>query len=115
MKLLLYILIFLQLIIINAFSSNKSLLFYGNCTACHMEYNKKSAPTFFEIRENYKRAYPIKKDFIKAMSSWVVEPNEDTSIMLNDVKKYKLMPNLSFDLKTIEEISEYIYYTDFIK
>ena len=43
------------------------------------------------------------------MSTWVLNPNEKTSLMTNYIKKYNLMPNLAFDIQTLEEISEYIY------
>jgi len=49
------------------------------------------------------------------MSDWVLKPKEETSIMLHSIKKYKLMPELGYDLSTLEEISAYIYDTDFNK
>ena len=56
---------------------------------------------------------PNKKDFIKYMSTWVLNPKEETSIMRHSIEEFNLMPNLAYDLKTLEEIAEYIYETNF--
>ena len=92
-----------------------SLLFHGNCITCHHETKALSAPSVIDLRENYLRAFPKKQEFIKYMSTWVVNPNAETSIMLDAIKKYKLMPELGFDKSTLEIISAYIYETDFTK
>ncbi len=47
------------------------------------------------------------------MSEWVYNPNEQGSLMLDQVNKYGLMPHLSYDKKTLEEISSYIFDTEF--
>lgn len=113
MKFIVLCTLLLQLFVSHSFASNASLLFYGNCTACHMERIKKSAPSFYEVRENYLRAYPNKKDFVKALSTWVDNPNAETSIMQDAIERFQLMPNLIYDFQTLEEIASYIYDTDF--
>ncbi len=92
-----------------------SLLFHGNCITCHEETKAVSAPSVLEFRENYLRAFPKKKDFVEYMSEWVEHPNAETSIMLDAIKKYELMPELGFEKSTLEIIAEYIYVTDFTK
>ena len=101
-------------LVLNA-SDNRALLFHGNCTTCHNEQKTISAPSVMEFKKNYLRAFPRKKDFVDYMSAWVVKPNKETSIMLDAIKKHKLMPELGYDLSTLEEISAYIYDTDFTK
>lgn len=49
------------------------------------------------------------------MSKWVQYPKKETSIMKDAIIKYELMPELGFDLDTLEQISEYIYESDFTK
>jgi len=93
----------------------RSLLFHGNCITCHAEHKSISAPSIDEIKENYLQAFPVKKDFVAYMSNWIVKPSKDTSVMLGAIKKYELMPDLGFDLSTTQEISAYIYDTDFTK
>lgn len=106
--------ILILLLCINSFASSYAeLLFNGNCVTCHgiNELNK-SAPTIKEIQQTHKKAFPLKKDFVSYMSNWVLNPNEEKSIMLDSIEKYKLMPNLAYDIQTLEEISKYIYELD---
>ena len=91
-------------------SSYGELLFNGNCVTCHSINDlNKSAPTIKEIQKAYKNAFPLKKDFISYMTTWILSPNEETSIMLQEIEKYNLMPNLAYDKETLEEISNFIY------
>ena len=96
-------------------SSLSSLLFHGNCITCHAETKTISAPSVLQLKEVYKNTFPQKKDFIKYMSTWVQYPDETTTLMYDAVEKHGLMPELGFDLNTLEQISEYIYDTDFTK
>ena len=99
------------LLSINLFASSYGeLLFNGNCITCHStnELNK-SAPTIIEIQKIYKSSFPLKKDFIHYMSTWVLNPNKETSLMDDAIEKYKLMPMLGYDKETLEEISSYLY------
>jgi len=110
---LLFILFFLCL---NLFGSNyQSLLFNGNCVTCHHSTQSVSAPSVNQIKKRYKNAFPQKKEFISYMSKWVQYPKKETSIMKDAIIKYELMPELGFDLDTLEQISEYIYESDFTK
>ncbi len=112
MKTFLIILIF----IINLQATNyKSLLFHGNCVTCHFETKAVSAPSVIEFQKQYKLAFPNRDDFVDYMAKWVQHPNPTTSLMDGAIKKYELMPELGFDLYTLEQISEYIYDTDFTK
>ena len=92
-----------------------SLLFNGNCITCHHPTKSISAPSMVEVRKNYLNAFSKKEDFIEYMSKWVKKPNEETSIMQYAVKKYGLMPELAFEMETLQEITSYIYNTDFIE
>lgn len=96
-------------------SEMDALLFHGNCTTCHFELEDKSAPSMLKVRAQYLQAFPKKEDFVKYMSAWVANPSEETSIMLEAVKKYTLMPHLAFEKDTLQDISSYIYDTDFTK
>jgi hypothetical protein len=106
------ILLILTLGILNA--SYPELLFNGNCITCHKTNNlNKSAPTIQEIQSNYKNAFPNKKDFIDYLSTWVLSPKEETSLMKDSIDKYGLMPKLGYDTYTLEEISSYIFDENF--
>ena len=90
-------------------SDFKALLFNGNCTTCHFINEDKSAPSMKKVQSTYKKAFPIKKDFISYMYVWVKSPNIETSLMLNEIEKHELMPEIFFDDDTLKEIIEYIY------
>ena len=99
------------LLSINLFASSYGeLLFNGNCITCHStnELNN-SAPTIIDRQKIYKSSFPLKKDFIHYMSTWVLNPNKETSLMDDAIEKYKLMPMLGYDKETLEEISSYLY------
>lgn len=102
--------------VINVYASDYgSLLFHGNCITCHDEIKDVSAPSMMRVRENYLRAFPKKEDFVAYMSTWVENPKKETSIMLDAVKKYELMPYLHYDIESLQEIASFIYDTDFSK
>jgi len=85
------------------------LLMYGNCTTCHYIDKSISAPSMQIIKQRYLTAFPKKKDFISYMSTWVLKPNVQGSIMHDMIEKYELMPELGYDKDTLEKIAEYIY------
>ncbi|WP_457745196.1 cytochrome C [Sulfurimonas sp.] len=108
--------IFLLFLVSQLYADNISaLLFQGNCTACHHKVVNKSAPSMMQVRQNYLKAFPRKKEFVQYMSQWVKNPTSEHSIMHNAIQKYKLMPELAFDKETLKEISSYIYDTNFTK
>ncbi len=92
-----------------------SLLFNGNCITCHKELKTESAPSVVDFKKAYKNAFSKKEDFVEYMSRWVENPNAKTSLMQGAIKKHGLMPHLGFDKDMLEDISSYIYDTDFQK
>ena len=108
--------VLLPLFAINIYAEGYgSLLLHGNCITCHHETKAISAPSIMQVRENYLRAFSKKEDFVKYMSQWVKKPKRESSIMLDAIDKYSLMPELAFDIEALKEISTYIYETDFTK
>lgn len=104
----------LILLISNTFASDYGqLLFNGNCVTCHNENKKISAPSIKEIRKHYLNAFSNKKEFVSYMSTWVLNPNEKTSLMNESIKEFGLMPELGYDSYTLKEIASYIYKTEF--
>ena len=90
-----------------------SLMFNGNCITCHKETKTISAPSVMKFKAVYLKAFPNKKDFVNYMSTWVLNPARETSLMDDSIKKHGLMPHLGFDIDTLRDISTYIYETDF--
>ncbi len=92
-----------------------ALLFHGNCVTCHYETVDKSAPSIMKVRQAYKNAFSDKKEFVHYMSKWVLRPNEEHSIMQDEIAKHGLMPQLAYEKEVLEDIATYIYETDFTK
>ncbi len=109
MRFWLSILLFLSLLHAN---DEARLLFYGNCTACHMEVGKKAAPHFSEIKGYYKLAYPSKEAFVSHMTHWVSSPDRNSSKLPDAIKAFQLMPNISVDKMVLEEITAYLFDCD---
>jgi len=93
--------------------SYPSLLFHGNCIACHDINSSKSAPNIQTVKDAYLQAFPKRNEFVNQMSVWVFNPKEETSIMQQEIEKFELMPNLAYDIEVLKEIAAYIYDTDF--
>ena len=93
----------------------RALLFQGNCVTCHVKDRAHSAPSMMEVKNTYKSAFTTKEEFVNYMSQWIKKPNADTSLMSEAIQKYELMPELGYDLETLQDISSYIYDTDFSK
>ena len=91
------------------------LLFNGNCVTCHFKNKAVSAPSIAQIKQRYITAFPNEKDFVSYMSNWIDNPNPQTSLMTDSIKKYEIMPELGFHIDTLKNISKYIYKTDFTK
>ncbi|AXH13113.1 c-type cytochrome [Halarcobacter bivalviorum] len=107
--------IFLTFLISLSLEANSygNLLLEGNCTTCHHKTKNISAPSLKVIVTRYKEAFAKKEDFVSYMSTWVVKPKEETSIMLDMISKYELMPELGYDKDTLEIISSYLYDMNF--
>jgi hypothetical protein len=86
------------------------LLLYGNCITCHHETKNISAPSLQIIKKRYKEAFPEKEQFVEYMSNWVLNPDKNTSIMIDMINKYELMPHLGYDKDTLKKIATYIYH-----
>jgi len=79
------------------------------CTFCHNDSGK-IGPPMSEIKMVYLKAYPGKKEFIKKMTAFVIDPNDENRLIKNNKGKYKVMPSdMFYDTKKIQKVSEYIY------
>ena len=90
-------------------------LFDGNCVTCHEIDKTVSAPSTRLIQESYKKRFKDKDSFVEFMVEWIQEPNEQTAIMKESIKRHELMPKISYDPAVLRKIAEYIYDSDFTK
>jgi len=89
------------------------------CYICHFERPDPSkrdnmlAPPMLRVQEHYLPAYPEKEDFVAAVTSYVNNPSEETTLMPGAVKKFKLMPKVVYDEAELKKIAEALYDKDF--
>jgi cytochrome c551/c552 len=109
MKKVYIIVLFYSVFSYSLFANDGELLFNGNCVTCHFVKKAKSAPSMMEVVKRYKDTFATKTDFVKYMTKFVIEPKADSSIMLDKIQKYELMPHLGYEKVVVEEISSYLY------
>lgn len=89
------------------------------CFICHFEKPDPSkrdsmlAPPFLRIQEHYKPTYPNKEEFINAVTTWVNEPSEASTLMPGAIRKFNLMPKLPYDEADLRLIAATLYDIDF--
>lgn len=87
----------------------------ANCYSCHNPQapeGARLAPLFSEIKQAYGASSTDEKTYIKAMMDWIKNPKESSSRMPKMIKKYGLMPKMSFSKEDEKLIAEYIYNYD---
>lgn len=88
-------------------------LMVSNCYACHnpkAEHDKRVAPPMAGIKKHYLEEFSSKEDFVNAMVEFVDNPSQDKSVFPPmAIKKFGLMPNMSFPKDKIKIIAQYMY------
>ncbi len=97
----------------NMLADDGALLFNGNCVTCHHINKSISAPSIKVVKERYLSAFSEKKEFVKYMSLFVIQPDENISIMRDKIQEYEIMPILGYEESVAEEIASYIFETHF--
>ncbi len=99
---------------IKQFAATKQYL-DRNCISCHSEKageEERLAPPFYAIRKHYLKRYESEAQFVKAMSDFLQNPKQEEALMRGAVKKFGLMPALSYREGQAEEIALYLYHND---
>lgn len=81
------------------------------CTSCHTN-DAQMAPSFEEIKEAYTEDGVSKEEFIMSMKAFLNAPSKDNAKLPDAVKKYGLMPKLTFKEEDIEQIADFLIETD---
>lgn len=81
------------------------------CVSCHHPtagVNSRMAPPLVQIRDTYMKIYPDPDDFVQAIADFVNHPSAEKALMPSAVKKYGLMPRLSYSKERLEAIAYYM-------
>lgn len=99
--------------------SNGKELMEQKCNICHAVNTKSHddiiAPPMIAVKRRYSRFYNSEKEFVKGITNWVFNPNENDALMFGAVQQYKVMPKLPYAKKEITAIAKYIYNNDLEK
>jgi hypothetical protein len=84
-----------------------------NCYICHNPKAKSHdaiiAPPLAVVKMRYNRQFNSRKQFVDAMTSFMLSPTKEKAIMYGAVSRFGLMPVTPFDEKTTRRIVEYLY------
>jgi len=88
---------------------NPQKFYNKQCTFCHNE-NSKIGPSMSHIKAAYLDTFPKKEIFVQKMTAFILNPNADNRLIIENLTKYKVMPpGMFFDAKKIQTVAEYIY------
>ena len=84
------------------------------CASCHSldsGVSNRIAPKVAAIKRHYMFEEPNLSDFKDALISFVNDPSAEKARMKGAIKRFGLMPKMSFDDDTTADIAYYIYHT----
>lgn len=71
------------------------------------------APPMMRIQAHYKPSFSDRERFAKAVSSFVLNPTEESALMPGAIRKFNLMTNLNYDKQEVEKIAALLFDIDF--
>jgi cytochrome c553 len=89
-----------------------------NCFSCHSpqrDFESRIAPPMIAIKRHYVTEGVSKKQFTKDLIAFMKKPSANTSKMPNAVKRFGVMPTMSFSDEQLKKIAAYIYDADLEK
>ena len=86
-----------------------------NCFSCHSpsaSIENRLAPPMIAIKKHYITEGVSQKDFVAMASDFIKKPTVEKSKMPQAVKRFSIMPAMTFDEKQLKKMLEYIYDAD---
>lgn len=87
----------------------------SNCFSCHSpnaSIENKVAPSMIAIKKHYITEEVTKEDFIKALIEFINTPSEENPKIPGAIKRFGVMPKMSFSDKQLTQVAGYIYDTE---
>ena len=89
-------------------------LFMALCAGCHaVDSPPTAAPPIFAVKRHLINRYPDKASFVNRIESWVANPDHKRALMPGAVRRFGLMPKLTYERVQVRKVAEYIYDTEF--
>ena len=97
----------------NTFTEENLSTLIVTCYVCHNPRIKSHeniiAPPLVAVKYLYNMRFPSKESFTNKMTEFVLNPNNEKSIMQGAVMKFGVMPDMPLDAMQVRRIVEYIY------
>lgn len=93
-------------------------LIENNCFTCHSpnaSIKNRVAPSMIAVKKHYMNEGISQEQFAKDIMAFLNDPNEDISKMPGAVRRFNLMPKMSFNEDQIAKIVTYIYHSEIEK
>lgn len=90
-------------------------LFEANCYACHSpnaSMENRLAPPMIAIKKHYLTEGVSLEQFTQDLASFLNDPSEEKSKMPGALRRFNLMPKMSFSDDHISKIATYMYYAE---
>ena len=91
---------------------NGEELMKTNCLICHgngTSHDDILAPPMKGIKNHYLENGMTEGEFVKAITSWVAEPEESKSKMQAAISRFKIMPKLGYNPEEVKSIASYMF------
>jgi len=90
------------------------VLMKTTCYVCHNpespSHDKIIAPPMAAVKMRYSMQYPSEEEFVEAIVSWTMDPQENKALMRGAVMKFNTMPKQPFKEEEMRKIATYIYH-----
>ncbi len=88
-------------------------LFESLCMSCHVLSGQPTvAPPVFGMKNHVMQAYPNREDFINYIVHWVRQPDASRALMPGAVRRFGVMPALSYPDDQVRKVAEFLYDTN---
>ncbi len=84
-----------------------------HCYICHSpessSHDEIIAPPMAAVKMRYQMSYASQQEFVDAIVSWTMDPNQGNALMKGAVDQFKVMPKQAFDKNEMEELALYMF------
>ena len=84
-----------------------------HCYICHSpessSHDEIIAPPMAAVKMRYQMSYASQQEFVDAIVSWTMDPNQENALMKGAVDQFKVMPKQAFDKNEMEELALYMF------
>lgn len=91
-----------------------SKFYKRQCGYCHSK-EELIGPDMNKIKQTYKKKYPGKATFIKAISAFVANPDKKNAIYKDGIDNFMDMPKMAYKPEQVKAVVEYIFNNKYFK